>query len=153
MQLAVVEYARNILKIKDTHTTEVNPKTKNPIITILDTQKGNLENKKYGGSMRLGTYAAHIKDSTLAKKLYGKNIIEERHRHRYEVNPEYHERLESAGMRISAMSPEGHLTEMIELPESIHPYFIAGQFHPEFLSHPGKPHPLFSGLIKAIKKK
>lgn len=153
MQLALVEYARNVLKLKDPSTTEVNPKTTNPIITILEDQKDKMKSNNYGNSMRLGAYTSIVKKNTLAYELYKKLEIVERHRHRYEVNPGYHKAFEDAGVIFSAMSPDGRLAEIIELPKDIHPYFIAGQFHPEFLARPLSAHPLFTGLIKAALKK
>jgi CTP synthase len=149
MQLAVIEYARNVLKLKDAHTTEVNSKTKNPIVTILKEQKEKLKNGDFGNSMRLGNYIANVKSDTLAHGLYKKREIIERHRHRYEVDPSYHSAIENEGMIISGLSPDGRLAEVIELRKDIHPYFIASQYHPEFASRTFKSSPLFSGLIKS----
>lgn len=144
MQMAVVEFARNVLGLKDAHSAELDEKTKNPVIHIMEDQK---EVDKKGGTMRLGAYPCVIKDGTLASKVYGTKEISERHRHRYEYNNEYRERLEEAGLKISGTSPDGLLVEMVEIPD--HPYFIAGQFHPELKSRPNKPAPLFVGLVKA----
>ncbi len=144
MQMAVVEFARNVLGLKDADSAELDEKTKNPIIHIMEEQKGI--NKK-GGTMRLGAYPCTIKEGTLASKVYGEEEISERHRHRYEYNNEYRERLEEAGLKISGTSPDGLLVEMVEIEN--HPYFIAGQFHPELKSRPNKPAPLFVGLVKA----
>jgi len=149
MQLAVIEFARNVADLKNAHTTEVNPRTPYPVIDILPEQKDLLSKNQYGGTMRLGSYPANIKPGTLVKKLYGKSHISERHRHRYEVNPKYIKRLEKAGIIFSAISPDRRLMETIELPENLHPFFAASQFHPEFQSNPFKPHPLFFGFIKA----
>jgi len=155
MQLAVIEYARNILKLSDANTTEIDRNTKNPVIDIIPEQKKNLEDKNYGATMRLGSYPAIIKKGTLAFRAYGKGKISERHRHRWEVNPEYIKNLESKGLVFSGKSPNSRLMEITELPENIHPFFIGTQFHPEFKSSPLKPHPLFFEFIKsaAMKKK
>lgn len=147
MQMTVIEYARNVLGIKDANSAEFSSNTKNPVIHIMETQK---EIKKKGGTMRLGSYPCVIKEGSLANKVYGTNKIDERHRHRFEYNNDYKERLENAGLTCSGVSPDGSLVEIVELKE--HPYFIAGQFHPELKSRPNRPAPLFVGLIKAAKK-
>jgi CTP synthase len=152
MQLALVEYAQDVLNLKDANTTEVDPKTTNPVITILEDQKEKMKSNNYGNTMRLGAYNSVVKKKTLAYELYKKTEIVERHRHRFEVNPEYHKAFEDAGIIFSSTSPDGTLAEIIELPQIVHPYFIAGQFHPEFLARPLDPHPLFTGLIKAALK-
>ncbi len=152
MQLAVIEYARNVLKLKGAHTVEVDSNTSHPIIDIMPEQKEKLKVKDYGGSMRLGSYPAHLTKSTLAEASYGKTRISERHRHRYEVNPEYLHLLKEKGLVLSGMSPDGVLTEIIELPQSVHPFFIGTQFHPEFQSSLLNPHPLFVAFVKAAKK-
>lgn len=154
MQMMVIEYARNILGLKDANTREVNPKSKNMVIDIMESQKEILKNNAYGGSMRLGEYKATLLDDTLARGAYGKKEIEERHRHRYEVNPAFVADLEAKGLVFSGRSPDGHLMEIAELPKSKHPFFLGTQFHPEFLAHPTLPHPLFTAFIKAcIQKK
>ena len=147
MQMTVIEYARNVLGIKDANSAEFSSNTKNPVIHIMETQK---EIKKKGGTMRLGSYPCVIKEGSLANEVYGTNKIDERHRHRFEYNNDYKERLENAGLTCSGVSPDGSLVEIVELKE--HPYFIAGQFHPELKSRPNRPAPLFVGLIKAAKK-
>ena len=144
MQMAVVEFARNVLKLKDANSAEFDENTKNPLIHIMEEQKGI---DKKGGTMRLGAYPCVLKEGTLASKVYGKSEISERHRHRFEYNNDYREKLEKAGLKISGTSPDGLLVEIVEIPE--HPYFIAGQFHPELKSRPNNPAPLFVGLIKA----
>jgi CTP synthase len=149
MQLAVVEYARHVAGMTDANTTEVNPTTTNPVIDILPEQKELLAKKQYGASMRLGNYPALLKKGTIAYEQYGEDEVVERHRHRYEVNPEYIERIEKAGMVFSGTSPSRKLMEFAELPKSAHPYFVGTQAHPELLSRPLRPHPLFVGLIKA----
>ena len=148
MQMAVVEFARDVLNIKDANSLEFDEKTKNPVIHIMESQK-NITKK--GGTMRLGAYPCILKKSSLASKLYKTEEISERHRHRYEFNNEYRKIMEDNGMTISGTSPDGELVEIIEIKN--HPYFIASQFHPELKSRPDKPHPLFVGLLKAAKKK
>lgn len=148
MQLALVEVARDVLGYKDANSLEFDPHTSCPIIHLL---KGQDEIEDIGGTLRLGAYPCHLKDGTLAKKLYGTNNISERHRHRYEVNNDYRDKLEAHGITLSGLSPDGNIVEMIEIAD--HPYFIATQAHPEFKSRPNRPHPLFSGLVKAAKKK
>ena len=147
MQMAVVEYARNVLKLEDANSSELDNKTKNPVIHIMEEQKK--VNKK-GGTMRLGAYPCVIQKDTLARKIYGKEEISERHRHRYEYNNFYRKQLEDAGLKVSGTSPDGNLVEIVEIEK--HPYFIAGQFHPELKSRPNNPAPLFVGLIEACKK-
>jgi CTP synthase len=152
MQLMVIEYVRNVLGIKDAHTTEVNPKTQHPVIDIMPEQKQNVRDKNYGATMRLGTYEAVLKNATIARKAYKQKDITERHRHRYEVNPEYIARIEEAGLVFSGTSPDQRLMEIAELPVSEHPFFLGSQFHPEFQSSPLKPHPLFVEFLKACVK-
>ncbi len=147
MQLAVVEYARNVCGLKGANSTEIDPETRYPVIDILPEQK-NIDRK--GGTMRLGAYTAVLKPNTLVRRLYGKDRVDERHRHRYEVNPEYHKILTENGLVISGTSPDGRLVEFIELPTDVHPYFVATQAHPEFRSRFESPAPLFYGLVKSI---
>lgn len=153
MQLAVIEYARHVLGLTDANTTEINRDTKNPVIDIMPEQKKNLEDKNYGATMRLGACPAVLKKGTLAFKAYGKTKISERHRHRWEINPDYIEKLEKAGLVFSGKSPSRKLMEVAELPQSAHPFFIGTQFHPELKSRPFFPHPLFLEFIKAASKK
>ncbi len=153
MQLMVIEYARNVLGIKDAHTTEINRKTKNPVIDIMPEQKKNLADKNYGATMRLGAYPANLKKKTIAFKGYKSDSISERHRHRWEVNPKYIDRLAAKGLVFSGQSPDRRLMEIAELPKDKHPFFLGTQFHPEFKSSPLHPHPLFRMFIdSAIKK-
>jgi CTP synthase len=152
MQLAVVEYARHILGLKDAHTTEVAKETKHPVVDIMPEQKENLRKKNYGATMRLGHYDAHIRPGTIARKAYGAETVLERHRHRYEVNPEYVKDLEKAGLVFSATSPNGVLMEIAELPKTKHPFFLATQFHPEFQSSLLHPHPLFVAFVSACAR-
>ena len=147
MQMAVVEFARDVLGLADANSSELDIDTTNPVIHIMEDQKGIV---RKGGTMRLGAYPCVIKKSTLAEKIYNKEEISERHRHRYECNNEYKERLEKAGLICSGTSPDGKLVEMVEIED--HPYFIASQFHPELKSRPNKPAPLFIGLVKAAKE-
>lgn len=152
LQLAVVEYARNVAGLRDADSTEFNPNTPYPVIDILPEQKEMLKDSRYGASMRLGAYPAVLKPGTLVSKLYGNaSTVHERHRHRYEVNPKYHSILQEHGMIFSGISPDNRLVEFIEVDG--HPFFVATQAHPEFKSRPLKPAPLFKGLIEACMKK
>ncbi|MEI8234102.1 MAG: CTP synthase [Verrucomicrobiota bacterium] len=144
MQIATIEFARNVCGFKDANSTEFDEKTKHPVISLLDEQK-NVTDK--GGSMRLGTWPAKIVEGTRAHQVYGKTAITERHRHRYEFNGAFLEAMAAKGLVIAATSPDGSLVEMIELKD--HPWFLACQFHPEFQSRPNHPHPLFKGFIAA----
>jgi CTP synthase len=137
-----------VLGLKDSNSAEFSENTQNPVIHIMEEQKGI---DKKGGTMRLGAYPCVLKEGTLAKELYGQEKISERHRHRFEYNNAYKEKLESAGMIASGTSPDGSLVEIVEIPS--HKFFIAGQFHPEFKSRPDRPAPLFTALIKAAKEK
>ena len=147
MQTSVMEFARHVCKLKDANSTEFDANVKYPVIHLIDEQK-DIQNK--GGTMRLGLYDCQIKAGTLASKLYGKTLIQERHRHRYEFNNAYRVQLEQAGLVVSGVNPQADLVEIVELPN--HPYFIACQFHPELLSRPQHPHPLFKGLVAAVAK-
>lgn len=151
MQLAVIEFARNVAKIKDANTTEIDPKTENPVIDIMAGQDTNIEQSSMGGTMRLGNYDCDIKPKTLARRLYNSAQVTERHRHRYEVNNQYREALEQAGITISGINSENNLVEIVEI--SSHPFFIATQFHPELISRPLDPHPLFKGFVRACQKR
>jgi len=153
MQLLVIEYARHVLKLKGAHTVEITPKAVHPIIDIMPDQKELMKDKNYGGTMRLGAYPAVLKRGTQAAQLYTATRVDERHRHRYEVNPEYIEALTEAGLVFSGTSPDGVLMEIAELPKSEHPFFLGTQFHPEFTARPLSPHPLFTGFVKAAKDK
>ncbi len=150
MQLAVIEYARNVCGLKGANSTEFNPKTKYPVIDILPEQKELMKKSDYGASMRLGDYPAVLKKGTVVRKLYGTDRIVERHRHRFEVNPEFHVILEKNGLVFSGMSPDRRLAEFIELKGGS--FFAATQSHPEFTSRPLKPNPLFNGFMKAAVK-
>ena len=168
LQLAVVEFARNVCGLKDAHTTEVNPDTSRPVICTMPDQLVNMQEKKMGGSMRLGAYKCKLHPKSISYKLYSTNhkltpnfltpnfLISERHRHRYEINNRYRLKLEKEGLLVAGINPQRKLVEIIELPfdaaqgKPKHKFFVATQFHPEFKSRPLSPHPLFVGLIKAV---
>lgn len=152
LQLAVVEFARNVCGMKGAHTTEIDSKTKYPVIDTLPEQLVNIREKKMGGSMRLGAYTCQLKPGTMSCRAYGAKLITERHRHRYEVNNEFRDLLERKGFIVSGVNPERNLVEIMELKN--HPFFVGTQFHPEFKSRPLDPHPLFREFIRAaIKRK
>jgi CTP synthase len=162
MQLAVVEFARNVCHMKDAHTTEIVKHCKYPVIDTLPEQKALIQEKKYGGTMRLGEYACLIKKGTLSHSAYSKSgwgkqnkkgdiLVQERHRHRYELNNEFRKDLEDKGLVIAGVNPERDLVEIIEIPR--HPFFVACQFHPEFKSKPLNPHPLFREFIKVATRR
>lgn len=147
MQIAIIEFARNVLGLKDANSAEINPETPYPVIDILPEQK---DVEDMGGTMRLGKYPCTINPESKAFALYGASMIYERHRHRYEVNNDYRNELLAGGMIFAGTSPDNHIVEMVEIPS--HPWFVAGQFHPEFKSRPNKPHPLFRGFVTASLK-
>ncbi|QSI48036.1 CTP synthase [Thermobispora bispora] len=150
MQCMVIEAARNLVGIADAGSTEFDPNTPNPVITTMPDQEDVVAGARdMGGTMRLGLYPAKLADGTLVRRLYGKAKVEERHRHRYEVNNAYRERLEKVGLVFSGLSPDGRLVEFVELAADQHPFFVGTQAHPEFRSRPTRPHPLFKGLIEA----
>ncbi len=151
LQIAVIEFSRNVLKLKDAHSTEFNPSTTNPVIHIMPDQEKKLLKKEYGGSMRLGAWPCVLKDGSRAMQAYGEKKIFERHRHRYEVNNKYRKALEAKGMIISGTTPDKQLVEIVEIEN--HPFFVGVQFHPELKSRPLTPGPLFKELIKATVKK
>ncbi|MBP7119546.1 gamma-glutamyl-gamma-aminobutyrate hydrolase family protein, partial [Candidatus Woesebacteria bacterium] len=173
MQMAVIEFGRNVLHLANANTQEADPKTKHPVIHVIESQKKLLKNKQYGGTIRLGAWACTLTKGTKLEKIYTENThstdaawlmqnpmqeklvdakgsIFERHRHRYEFNIDYKEKYEKAGMTIAGLSPDKTLVEAIEIAD--HPFFIGTQFHPEYLSRPLAPHPLFIGFTKACKK-
>ena len=149
MQLAVVEYARHMAGLRKANTTEIDPRSPNPVIDIMPDQKKNMAAKDYGATMRLGAYPASLAKGTIAIGAYGEPLISERHRHRYEVNPAYVETLTKHGLIFSGFSPDHRLMEIAELPRAKHPFFLGTQFHPELKSRPLRPHPLFKEFVKA----
>ena len=151
MQMMVIEYARNVLNLK-ANSTELGTKIPAPVIATMADQVEKIKSKNYGATMRLGAYPCVLRSGTVAATAYGKKNISERHRHRYEVNNAYVKDLEKAGLVFSGVSPDGKLMEIAELPKNVHPFFLGTQFHPEFLSRPLSPHPLFSSFIKACLK-
>ncbi|MCI0597825.1 CTP synthase [Candidatus Parcubacteria bacterium] len=151
MQLAMIEIARHKVGLEGAHTVEINPACSHPIIDVMPEQKDVIAKGNYGGTMRLGVYKAELVKGTIAQKAYGKDSVEERHRHRYEVNPEYIETLEKAGVVFSGTSPDGVLMEIAELPKEVHPFFLGTQFHPELQARPLAPHPLFSAFLSAAR--
>lgn len=152
MQLMVVEFARNVAGFAHAHTTEADAATPHPVIDILPEQRKNLAEKNYGASMRLGAYPTVLQRGTIAYRAYREPLVSERHRHRYEVNPAYIERLAKKGLVFSGFSPDRKLMEIAELPESTHPFFVGTQFHPEFQSRPLSPHPLFAAFLNAASQ-
>jgi CTP synthase len=150
LQCMVIEGARNLAGINDANSAEFAPDSKDPVIATMAAQEAVLRGEQdMGGTMRLGLYAAALKDGSVVQSLYKSNLIEERHRHRYEVNNSYRPQLEAAGLVFSGTSPDGNLVEFVELPESEHPFYVGTQAHPEFKSRPTRPHPLFVGLVRA----
>jgi CTP synthase len=145
MQVATIEFARNVCGIQNANSTEFDQNTKEPVISLLEEQRDKIHSK--GASMRLGTWPTKIAKGTLAEKIYGNSEVLERHRHRYEFNMKYREKMSEKGFTISGTSPDGALAELVELRD--HPYFLACQYHPEFQSKPNKPHPLFKGFVEA----
>jgi CTP synthase len=147
MQMAVIEFARNVLGLKDANSLEMNPNTPDPVINLMEEQK-NITNK--GGTMRLGSWKCELKEGSLVHSVYGSKLIDERHRHRYEYNNSYKDQFESAGMVATGVNPETGLVEIIEIPS--HPWFVGVQYHPEYKSTVANPHPLFVAFVKAVSK-
>ena len=147
MQLAIVEFVRDVVGLTDAHSVELDPSTHYPVIHLMPEQDGV---KDIGGTLRLGSYPCVLDQGSKAYQLYGQETIQERHRHRYEVNNDFRSTLSASGMLLSGISPDGRIVEMIELPD--HPWFVATQAHPELKSRPNKPHPLFRGFIEAALK-
>ena len=147
MQIATIEFARSVAQLKKAHTEEINPKTPDPVIHIMEEQKEKMRNKDYGATMRLGAYDCELTPGTIAAKAYGKKMISERHRHRYEFNNAYREKFEKLGLVVAGVNPQRDLVEIIEVKN--HPFFVGVQFHPEFKSRFLTPHPLFTAFIKA----
>jgi CTP synthase len=154
LQCMVIEAARNLAGITDANSAEFEPQTKDPVISTMADQKEIVAgNADMGGSMRLGLYPAVLASDSLVSRTYGETEIQERHRHRYEVNNIYRDQISATGLIFSGLSPDGHLVEFVELPTDVHPFYVGTQAHPEFLSRPTKAHPLFAGLIAAAIKK
>lgn len=151
MQLACVEFARNVMGLKKANTVEVDSSTKDPIIHINNTQAKNLKSGLYGGTLRLGSYDCHLSAGSKVRDFYGQNDIKERHRHRYEFNNSYRKQMEDAGLSVAGVNLKNDLVEIIELKK--HPFFVGTQFHPEFKSRPMRPHPLFVAFVKAALEK
>ena len=150
LQCMVIEYARTVLGIADASSSEFDPATPNPVVATMEEQKAYVEGAgNLGGTMRLGTYPAVLRPGSVVARTYAATEVNERHRHRYEVNNAYRERLEQAGLQFSGTSPDGTLVEFAELPADVHPYYVSTQAHPEFLSRPHRAHPLFAGLVEA----
>ncbi|WP_424464517.1 CTP synthase [Pseudoclavibacter helvolus] len=149
MQCMVIEYARNVVGITDASSSEFDPETPNPVIATMAEQVDIIETGDMGGTMRLGSYPAALDEGSIIAELYGSTLVEERHRHRYEVNNAYREQIAEAGLQFSGLSPDGTLVEYVELPRDVHPFYVATQAHPELKSRPNSAHPLFAGLVAA----
>ncbi len=149
LQCMVIEFARNVVGLEGATSSEFDGNSKHPVIATMAEQISKLENSEMGGTMRLGIYEAKLTPGSIVEKLYGAKSASERHRHRYEVNNSYRERIANAGLVFSGTSPDGNLVEYVELPEAIHPFYVGTQAHPEFRSRPTRPNPLFFGLVKA----
>lgn len=150
MQMATIEFARNVLGRRGANTTEVDAKTQYPVIHLMSEQEKKMLARDYGGTMRLGSWEGKLKGGTISAECYQGKIIHERHRHRYEFNNQFKEAFEKAGIVIAGTTPDNKIVEIIELPKNVHPFFVGVQFHPEFKSRFLKPHPLFLGLIKSV---
>ncbi|MGO1346068.1 MAG: CTP synthase, partial [Bifidobacterium psychraerophilum] len=150
LQSMVIEYSRHVLGLEDANSSEFEAGCENPVIATMEEQKDIVEGKgDMGHTMRLGAYPAVLDPKSVVAGLYGAVEVSERHRHRYEVNVAYKKRLDEGGLHISGTSPDGELTEFVELPQDVHPFYVGTQAHPEFKSRPTRPHPLFAGLVKA----
>jgi len=149
MHMLVIEYARTALGLTEAHTVEINKETPYPVVDVMPEQKALIAEGKFGGTMRLGVYDAKLTEGSIAREAYGEEVVEERHRHRYEINPEYVPQLTEAGLVFSGTSPDGVLMEIAELPKDKHPFYLGCQFHPELQARPLSPHPLFTAFLKA----
>jgi CTP synthase len=150
LQCMVIEAARNLAGIKDASSAEFDPESANPVISTMASQEDIVAGRgDMGGTMRLGLYPADLAKGSIVERVYGASQINERHRHRYEVNNKYREKIGEAGLNFSGLSPDKLLVEFVELPETLHPFYVGTQAHPEFLSRPTHPHPLFLGLVAA----
>ena len=146
MQCAVIEFARHVCGMTDAHSTEFDPDTKHPVIALMESQQGIVDK---GGTMRLGSYPCKVTNGTHTQEEYGANLVNERHRHRFEFNNEFRAALQAKGLVIAGTLPDDSLVEIVELKKEDHPWFVASQFHPEFKSRPNNPHPLFRGFVRA----
>jgi len=154
LQCMVIEAARNLAGLTDASSAEFDPDSPHPVISTMASQEDIVAGRgDMGGTMRLGLYPAILEANSIVAKVYGSTTISERHRHRYEVNNQYRDRIAATGLRFSGLSPDAHLVEFVELPSDIHPYYVGTQAHPEFLSRPTRPHPLFAGLVAAAIKR
>jgi CTP synthase len=154
LQCMVIEAARNLAGLGDASSAEFDPDSPHPVISTMASQEDIVAGRgDMGGTMRLGLYPAILEADSIVAKVYGLTQISERHRHRYEVNNQYRDRIAATGLRFSGLSPDAHLVEFVELPSDIHPYYVGTQAHPEFLSRPTRPHPLFAGLVAAAIKR
>jgi len=144
MQITVIEFARHVLGLKDAHSTEFNPQTANPVIHLMESQKTVVTK---GGTMRLGQFDCALTPGSKSRAAYGKDVIQERHRHRFEYNDAYRSKLEAAGLLVGGVNPQSGLVEIVEVKD--HPFMVGVQYHPEFQSKPNRPHPLFAAFIKA----
>jgi CTP synthase len=150
LQCMAIEVGRDLAGLEGANSAEFDPDAAYPVIATMADQEDVVAGERdMGGTMRLGLYPAVLAEGSLVRELYGAEVVQERHRHRYEVNNAYREVLEHAGLVCSGLSPDGRLVEFVELPRDVHPFFVATQAHPEFLSRPTRPHPLFSGLVAA----
>ena len=150
LQCMVIEYARSVAGLEKAASTEFDPDAPEPVIATMEEQKSFVEGAgDLGGTMRLGLYPAALKEGSVVRAAYGEELIEERHRHRYEVNNRYRDQLERSGLVFSGTSPDNNLVEFVELPREVHPYYVSTQAHPELRSRPTRPHPLFAGLVGA----
>ena len=146
----VIEAARSLAHLDGASSAEFDPDTKHPVIATMASQEAIVAGDgDMGGTMRLGLYPAALTPGSIVAKVYGSELIQERHRHRYEVNNKYRDQIAATGLVFSVLSPDQHLVEFVELPVEVHPYYVGTQAHPEFLSRPTRPHPLFSGLVAA----
>ncbi len=150
LHCAVIEFARDVCDLSDANSSEFDSRTPHPVIDLMDEQKSVVD---MGGTMRLGAYPARLVPGTRVREIYGEEVVYERHRHRYELNNRYRQALEDGGMVLSGMSPDGLLVEFIELPASMHPFFVGTQAHPEFKSRPNRPHPLFAAFVEAARQR
>lgn len=148
LQSAIIEFARNVCSLEGSHSREFAPECDDPVVSLMDSQRKVTD---MGGTMRLGAYPCQLADGSLVAKIYGASEISERHRHRYEVNNEYRDVLAAHGLRLSGLSPDGMLVEIIEMTN--HPWYVATQFHPELKSRPAHPHPLFASFIEAAVRR